>query len=209
MNTNTYAPFIETFETIGGKKIEMGAGSNFPSEDNLASISETVLSSPNTIVDKLKMAISLIDKNKSKLGDSNQKSTAESTQTESTNKSSNSKNSTNSSKVSQDKIDSVISEIPNTKINTDLVKQIQEKLHTLSDNVLTPLSDEIKGLKEAQLKKKQEQELKIKEENFYYNIQVLLGLIFLTLIVVFGFYHFKNLPKTNKIPIKYNNLSKL
>jgi len=198
MNTNTYAPFIETFETIGDKKIEMGAGSNFPSEDNLASMSETVLSSPNTIVDKLKMAISLIDQNKSKSGDSNEKTTSESTQRETSNKSSNSKSSSNSSKVSQDKIDSVIAEIPNTKINTDLVKQIQEKLHTLSDNVLTPLSDEIKGLKEAQIKKKKEQELKIKEETFYYNIQVLLGLIFLILIVVFGFYHFKNLPKTTK-----------
>ena len=152
MNTNTYAPFIETFETIGDKKIDMGAGSNFPSEDNLASLSETVISSPNTIVDKLKMAISLIDKNKSKSGDSNQKSTAESTQTESTNKSSNSKSSSNSSKVFQDKIDSVSAEIPNAKINTDLVKQIQEKLHTLSDNVLTPLSDEIKGLKDSEKK---------------------------------------------------------
>jgi len=202
MNTNTYAPFIETFETIGGKKIEMGAGSNFPSEDNLATMSETVSSSPHTIVDKLKMAISLIDQNKSKSGDSNEKTTSESTQRESSNKSSNSKSSSNSTKVFQDKIDSVSAEIPNAKINTDLVKQIQDKLHTLSDNVLTPISDKIQGLKEAQLKKKQEQELKLKEENFYYNIQVLLGLIFLILLVLLGFYYVKNLPKTNKIQNK-------
>lgn len=204
MNTNTYAPFIETFETIGGKKIEMGAGSNFPSEDNLATMSESVISSPKTIIDKLKMAISLIDENKSKFGDSNQKSTSESTQKESTNKSSNSKSSSNNSKLFQDKIDSITAEIPNAKINTDLVKQIQEKLHTLTDNVLSPLSDTIVSLKEAQLKKKQEQELKIKEENFYYNIQVLLGLIFLILIIVFMFYYFKNLPKTNNVQLKKN-----
>ena len=196
MNTNTYAPFLETFET-SDKKIDMGTGSDFPSEDNLLVMSESVTSSPKTIVDKLKMAITLIDQNKSKLEDSNQKSTSDSTLKESNIKSSNSKSSSNTSKVLQDKLDSVSSEIPNAKINGDLVKQIQDKLHTLSDKVLTPLSEEVIGLKEAQLKKKKEQELKIKEQNFYYNIQVFLGLIFLILIIIFILYYFKNLPKKN------------
>ena len=196
MNTNTYAPFLETFET-SDKKIDMGTGSDFPSEDNLLVMSESVTSSPKTIVDKLKMAITLIDQNKSKLEDSNQKSTSDSTLKESNIKSTNSKSSSNTSKVLQDKLDSVSSEIPNAKINGNLVKQIQDKLHTLSDKVLTPLSEEVIGLKEAQLKKKKEEELKIKEQNFYYNIQVFLGLIFLILIIIFILYYFKNLPKKN------------
>jgi hypothetical protein len=196
MNTNTYAPFLETFET-SDKKIDMGTGSDFPPEDNLLVMSESVTSSPKTIVDKLKMAITLIDDNKSKLEDSNQKTISDSTLKESNIKSSNSKKSSNTSKVLQDKLDSVSSEIPNAKINGELVKKIQDKLHTLSDKVLTPLGDEVIGLKEAKLIKKKEEELKIKEQNFYYNVQVFLGLIFLILIIIFILYYFKNLPKKN------------
>jgi hypothetical protein len=209
MNTNTYAPFLENFNVTGEKKIDMGTGSEFPSDNQLIAISETVKFNPNTIVDKLKMAISLIDNTKSALADSNKKNTSESIQKESTNTSTNLKNSSNTTKVFQDKIDSVTAEIPNVKINSELVKKIQDKIHTISDNLLSPLSDKVEGLKEAQLKKKQEIESKIREENFYYNIQVILGLIFLIIIVIVIFYYYKNLPKTNKIPIKYNNLSKL